>query len=107
MSYTNQTWIYNPSDQMIYYGSFHPTKNSTAHQRLARSIGLHGNTHLIGGSFKNDGSMQFRSESQNNRIAGQCDISDNNLLRSAVMNAYQRGDIMSRSEFRNYALGKF
>ena len=107
MSYQNQTWIYNPSDQTIYYGSFHPTANLTAHQRLARSVGIHGNTHLIGGSFKSDGSMQFRSESKNLRVAGACDVSDNFLLRSAVMDSFNNGNIISSSSFRRYAFGNF
>lgn len=107
MSHRNQTWIYNPDDQMIYYGNFHPTKNMTAHQRLARSVGIHGNTHLIGGSFKKDGTMQFRSGSQNIRIGGERDLSDNYLLQTAVMDSYNSGNIMSSALFRRYAFGNF
>ncbi len=55
-------------------GGYKPHAGKTAHERLAQASGIDP-TRAVGGSIKEDGRVELRSESLNNTNLGACDAS--------------------------------
>lgn len=66
----SKTWVF---DGDVYVGNYKPSKSGkTAHAKLESAANCYGQ-YNIGGSIKKDGTIEFRSETINNRSIGKCD----------------------------------
>merc|ERR1711924_238500 len=91
-------------DGNIVMGKFNPKMNdSTAHARLARMSGFDHRECLMGGSVKQDGTIEFRSGTINNNAVGVRDAAASQSAAAMVADIRARildGDYFTRTRRR-------
>lgn len=71
-------FVYNASTDTLHVWDVNPTEFQTSHQQILERLGCDKNS-CVGGSFKKDGSISFRSRTINNRNFGVTDLSNTKI----------------------------